>query len=90
MSLSWGELTLLPLLTLRGVKVLQPYSSAKFTLYLVDRATVKFGHFSFAPVSDITSNRLLFRRQSAIPGGCGSTLSHLGQDEIACKTRRSL
>ena len=33
------------------------------SLYLVDRATVRFGHFLFAHVPDITSNRLLFRMQ---------------------------
>ena len=33
-----------------------PYSSVESTLYLVDRATIQFGQFSFAPVSAITSN----------------------------------
>ena len=31
------------------------------SMYLVNRATVRFGHFLFAPVPRITSNRLLFR-----------------------------
>ena len=30
------------------------------SLYLVDRATARFGHFLFAPVPGITSNCLLF------------------------------
>ena len=31
------------------------------SLYLVDKATVWFRHFLFAPVPDVTNNRLLFR-----------------------------
>ena len=61
-SLSWGELTPLSFSYSVGNEcTFNHFLQLGLSLYLVDRAIVWFGHFSFAPVSDITSNHLLFR-----------------------------